>query len=93
MVTPSLNRLVHEGTSFVQCYTPSPVCIAAKNSMHYGKFASKTGNVDNQPMHNDINDSFVSYLKKSGFQNHSIGKCYFAPNPYELRGFQKRENR
>ena len=41
--TPNLDRLVREGTAFTSCYTPSPVCVAARCSMHYGLYPRRTG--------------------------------------------------
>ncbi len=39
----------------------------------------------------DEEDSYVQRLNKAGYYTHSIGKCHFTPNPYELRGFHTRE--
>ena len=89
--TPNLNKLVKEGTSFLNCYTPSPVCVSSRCSMMYGQYPSKTGCNDNGPMKKDNNDSFVYYLKEYGYNTHSIGKCHFTPNYKELRGFNTRE--
>ena len=41
--TPTLDRLVAEGTSFTSAYTPSPVCIAARCSLILGQYAHQTG--------------------------------------------------
>ena len=89
--TPNLNNLVKEGTSFLKCYTPSPVCVSARCSLHYGLYPSNTGCYDNGPMKPDEEDSYVQQLSKAGYYTHSIGKCHFTPNPYELRGFHTRE--
>ena len=89
--TPSLNKLAEEGTSFLKCSSPSPVCISSRYAMHYGLYPSKTGIVDNQPMKKDSNKSFISLLKNNNYYTHSIGKCHFSPNPLALRGFNSRE--
>lgn len=36
--TPNLDRLVHEGSAFSSCYSPSPVCVPARCCMHYGLY-------------------------------------------------------
>ena len=41
--TPNIDRLVAEGTSFTNCFSPSPVCIPARCCMHYGVYPQKTG--------------------------------------------------
>ena len=38
--TPTLDRLVQEGTAFTRCYTPSPVCVPARHAPRYGPAAS-----------------------------------------------------
>ena len=48
--TPHLDRLVREGTAFTAAYTPSPVCVPARCSMHYGRYPARTGVADNTAM-------------------------------------------
>ena len=36
-------------------------------------------------------EDFRHQLNKAVTSTHSIGKCHFTPNPYELRGFHTRE--
>jgi len=42
MRTPNLDRLCREGTAFTSAYTPSPVCVPARCSMHYGQYPQRT---------------------------------------------------
>ena len=91
IITPHLDRLVREGTSFTKCYTPSPVCVSARCSLQYGQYPHRTGVNENMPMKEDKDDSFVHYLTEAGYRTHGIGKCHFAPNSSDLRGFQTRE--
>ena len=48
--TPNLDRLVNEGTAFSAAYSPSPVCVPARCSMHYGRYPARTGVADNVAM-------------------------------------------
>ena len=89
--TPQLDRLASEGTAFTNCYSPSPVCVPARCSMHYGLYPQNTGVFDNGPMMPDNGASFPAVLGQNGYRTHSVGKCHFSPDRHELRGFQSRE--
>ena len=89
--TPNLDRLVNRGTTFTKAYTPSPVCIAARCSLHYGQYPTHTGCWANSPMPDDNRLSYVDLLANGGYRTHSIGKCHFFPDPYALRGYESRE--
>lgn len=88
--TPHLDRLVHEGTAFTRCYTPSPVCIPARCCMHYGLYPQRTGLFVNGKMMNDNGRSYPQVLSKSGYNTAAIGKCHFTPDSLALRGFDRR---
>lgn len=89
--TPNLDRLIERGTTFTNAYTPSPVCVAARCSMHYGQYPIHTGCWSNDSMPDDGRTSYVEALTQAGYVTHAIGKCHFTPDPYALRGFQHRE--
>ncbi len=91
--TPSLDRLVREGTSFTRCFTPSPVCLPARYCMHYGRWPHHTGCTDNTEGDKVQNDgsSYVGRLTRSGYRTHCIGKTHFAPHDDQLWDFQSRE--
>lgn len=89
--TPNLDRLCREGVAFTSAYTPSPVCIAARCSMHYGQYPHNTGCYENTPMPTDGRQSFMDALRTAGYRTHGIGKCHFSPDSGALRGFQTRE--
>ncbi|MGH4052703.1 MAG: sulfatase family protein [Clostridium sp.] len=89
--TPSLDKLVKNGVTFTNAYTPSPVCVAARCSMIYGQYPANTGCFENAPMPLDHGQTFMDALTKSGYRTHGIGKCHFTPDPLALRGFQTRD--
>ena len=89
--TPNLDRLCREGTAFTSAYSPSPVCVPARCSLHYGQYPMNTGCYDNNfPMPED-RPSFMDVLAGAGYRTHGIGKCHFTPDGNALRGFQSRE--
>ena len=45
--TPALDRLAREGTAFTRCYSPSPVCVPARASVHTGRYPCRTGVYEN----------------------------------------------
>jgi len=88
--TPALDRLVHEGTSFQRCYTPSPVCVSARCATLTGLPPHKSGCVDNMPMPQD-QPSFMERLQTLGYQTHGVGKMHFTPDSRKLWGFETRD--
>jgi choline-sulfatase len=89
--TPNLDRLVQEGTAFVNCFSPSPVCVPARCSLHYGWYPQKTGVTNNGRMMADNGRSYPALLGEAGYRTHAIGKCHFTPDHAALRGFQSRQ--
>ena len=87
--TPALDSLAAEGTSFDRCYTPSPVCVAARLAMITGIPPYKSGVTDNSPMPEST--SFMQVLQASGYQTHGVGKMHFEPDPFRLWGFESRD--
>jgi arylsulfatase A-like enzyme len=92
IATPNIDKLVQNGVSFTNAYSPSPVCIAARCSMIFGQYPSNTGCYENTGMPTDGRDTFMQALTASGYCSHGIGKCHFTPDPDALRGFSSRES-
>ncbi len=90
--TPNLDRLCREGTRFSSAYTPSPVCVPARCSMHYGQYPMNTGCFENNyDMPDDGRPSVAAALTAAGCRTHAIGKRHFTPDPCAPRGFQTLE--
>lgn len=88
--TPHLDRLTREGTAFTAAYTPSPVCVPARCSMHYGRYPARTGLADNGEMPPDRGDSLPAALHALNYHTAAIGKCHFTPDKLAARGFDSR---
>ena len=86
IITPNLDRLVREGTSFTKCYTTSPVCVAARASLFTGFYPHSTGTFTNFQA---WEPSWIKGLADSGYHCVNMGKMHI--NPYdELAGFHQR---
>lgn len=89
--TPAIDRLCREGTAFTRAYTPSPVCVPARCSLHYGRWATRLGCTTNGPMPADDGSSWPARLASAGYRTHAIGKLHFTPDAQARRGFASRE--
>lgn len=74
--TPALDSLLAAGTDFTNAYTPCPVCIAARFSLHSGLAPYENPCNDNVPMPKG-HPSFMGMLSGSGYQTHGVGKMHF----------------
>ena len=88
--TPTLDRLVAEGTSFTSAYCASPVCIASRCSMILSQWAHQTGCTTNCPMPQE-RTSLMELLADGGYQTHGVGKMHFSPDSHKLWGFEARD--
>jgi len=91
--TPALNSLVENGVAFTRAYTPCPVCIPARFSMHTGQMPHRVDCVVNETSPND-RESFQQVLNKNGYQTHGVGKMHFAlkgHKPDTLWGYESRD--
>ncbi len=88
--TPTLDRLVHEGTAFTRCYTPSPVCVPARHALATGlpphKINCFDNGVDQMPF-----PSLMERLAAQGYQTHGVGKMHFSPDLWRNWGFESRD--
>ncbi|MBL4700762.1 MAG: sulfatase-like hydrolase/transferase [Phycisphaeraceae bacterium] len=87
--TPTMDRLVREGTTFTRAYTPSPVCVSARCSLVTGLPPHQNGCWDNMNMRQDL-PSFMDKLTATGYQTHGVGKMHFTPTASRMWGFESR---
>ena len=88
--TPVLDSLVQAGTAFANCFTPSPVCVAARSATITGAPPHLNGCTSNNesPLHLR---SIMQVLRDAGYRTHGIGKMHFNPDLEAMWGFESRE--
>ncbi len=89
--TPSLDRLAREGALFTHGVTPTPVCIAARQSLLTGHFSGVHGRYANNVVTPEPQlPTAAQLLGSAGYVTHAIGKMHFRP-PRRHYGFQRME--
>jgi len=88
--TPVLDSLVEQGTTFTNCYTPAPVCVAARSATITGTPPHLNGCTANNasPFHLQ---SIMQVLCEQGYQTHGVGKMHFTPDATASWGFEGRD--
>ena len=88
--TPVLDSLVQHGIAFRNCYTPAPVCVAARSATITGRPPHLNGCTSNNesPLHLQ---SVMQVLRDCGYRTHGIGKMHFNPQLDALWGFDSRD--
>ena len=89
--TPALDSLAADSVIFERCYTPSPVCVPARLSLHAGQYPNRTGNcgnVKNVPAYHG--KGFYSEFTENGFNTCCVGKMHYAWDLLGNIGFKKR---
>ena len=87
--TPNIDRLAAEGVVFERCYTPSPVCIAARHSLLTGHRPKVHGywSMEDHPIDPRI-PTLPRLLRNAGYLTQAVGKMHFQP-PREHHGFER----
>ena len=87
--TPVLDTLVKNGIAFSNCYTPSPVCVAARSATITGVPPHLNGCTSNNesPLNRQ---SIMQVLQARGYHTHGIGKMHFNPQVDAMWGFDSR---
>lgn len=88
--TPVLDSLVESGTAFTNCYTPSPVCVAARSAAITGVPPHRNGCTSNNESPFGL-PSIMQVLQDSGYQTHGIAKMHFNPTVDAMWGFDSRD--
>ena len=84
IATPNLDGLAARGTRFQRAYTNSPWCLPSRCSLATGRFPHRNGSYSNFrdiPLDADI-PNIYSLLQGAGYHTAHIGKCHYAPVPY-----------
>jgi len=74
--TPNLDRLAREGVIFTHCFSPNPLCMPARCSIHTGLYSFQSGqmnNIGDWPMYLP---TFTQALQKLGYHTALTGKLH-----------------
>ncbi|PIE35947.1 hypothetical protein CSA56_02150 [candidate division KSB3 bacterium] len=86
--TPNLDTLAEQGTSFSNCYCPSPLCVLSRIAMLTGQLPSKTGIITNQQALSSDTATFAYGLGIAGYETVLCGRMHFN-GPDQRHGFQQ----
>ena len=90
--TPTLDRFIDRGTYFRHAYTPSPVCVPARQSFLSGRYPRNCGCLDfGDPMPSDVL-TIPGHLSRYGYYTAAAGKMHFV-GPDQMHGWHERIGR
>jgi len=85
-ITPNLDRLVREGTSFDSCYVTAPACVPSRASLFSGLYPHSNGVIGNL---DGWRRSWVERMADAGYRCTNIGKMHTWPMDAQC-GFHQR---
>jgi choline-sulfatase len=75
--TPNLDRMIHHGTSFVQCNSNNPVCGPARSTIFTGKMSTETGvTFNNVGIDDDVPNMGQWLQEHSDYNRYYCGKWH-----------------
>lgn len=87
--TPNLDRLMAEGTTFLNACTSFPLCVPARMSFLTGQLPSRTGIVTNSCTIPQDQVTFIHSLAVNGYDTVLCGRMHFE-GPDQRHGFVER---
>jgi len=75
--TPNLDGLAARGATFLNAYTPSPICVPARASLHTGRHVHAVGAWDSAQPYRGAVRSWAHRLRDAGRDVVSVGKLHF----------------
>jgi choline-sulfatase len=88
-ITPHIDALAENGTTFANSYCNNPVCGPSRASMMTGRLPSDVGVFDNGAEFLPSEPTFAHYMRRLGYKTTLSGKMHFV-GPDQLHGFEKR---
>jgi arylsulfatase A-like enzyme len=87
--TPNLDRLVKEGLLFRNAFCTDSLCAPSRSTFLTGKYANKTGVVNNFLEFPEQNTIFPLLLQKAGYDTAFIGKWHMGQQNGPQPGFNR----
>lgn len=81
-ITPALDRLATEATSYCNAVSGHPVCAPYRATLFTGKYSTSTGMVINELRMNPHHECFAHVLDEAGYQTSYIGKWHLWANQF-----------
>ena len=88
-ITPNIDKMAENGTTFTNGYCNNPVCGPSRASMMTGRLPSDVGVFDNGAEFLPSEPTYAHYLRKLGYKTTLSGKMHFV-GPDQLHGFEER---
>ncbi len=89
VLTPNLDNLARDGTTFKNTYTSCPLCVPARTSFVTGQYASKTGVFTNDGTFSSDQATFLHSVAAIGYETVLCGRIHFVGED-QRHGFTKR---
>ena len=90
--TPTLDRFINEGAYFRNAYTPSPICVPARQSFISGLYPRNCGSLNfGDPMPTEVR-TIPGHLGNYGYYSCAAGKMHFVGTDV-MHGWQERVGR
>mgnify|MGYP002628228616 FL=1 len=88
-ITPNIDRLAAQGTTFTSAYSNSPLCAPTRFAMMSGQLNSRIGAYDNASEFASSIPTFAHHLRSAGYQTSLVGKMHFV-GADQLHGYEER---
>ncbi|TVR54786.1 MAG: DUF229 domain-containing protein [Spirochaetaceae bacterium] len=77
MITPHLDRLVHDGVAFTNAFCCGATCVASRAAFYTGQFAHNTGCYSFEPWAH--NRTWLHEIRDAGYRTAAVGKVHHSP--------------
>jgi len=91
--TPTLDRFIDQGAYFRNAYTPSPICVPARQCFLTGNYLEKCGTRGyGIPLPSEV-VTIPGHLSRYGYHPVAAGKMHFADGSDQMHGWYERIGR
>ena len=91
--TPTLDRFIDQGNYFRNAYTPSPICVPARQCFLTGNYLENCGcRGYGIPLPSEVL-TIPGHLSRYGYRAVAAGKMHFADGPDQMHGWHERIGR